>query len=637
MKNNGMKRKSVIATAFRSFSDWLYSMANGGVFGKIFTSYSKVNTAFKQSASVAFVGNGSAAASIIRRVRFKISSLFEQSAFLHLWKRALSFIIGCRMRFFGSFTLVFGIYTALIYLVKRFAFSSNYADTSYLIWAFVLALVALPMLSSKNTLAKTLAESRTGHFVVTHILGIPEEKLEVLPSRHGDSYNLAIFGGLIMGTLTYFIPPEEIVFFIAVATVAALVLSTPEVGVVFVAFLLPFFGLSAQGGDALRFLVSLYSIGYFIKLLRGKRILSVEIYDLVLLIFGGVIAFGGIVSVGGEASAQTAFYMMYLLVGCFVALNLLRTSKWIKRCAVALFSSAFFVSLVMLWQLVARYAKIGFDLSLFAQGTNPFFETREALSAYLLLAFAIGISVLPTLNQKRSKFATFLGILCILGSIIAIGCKSAIVGAGATVLVHFIITRRRTVPVLLLSAAGSVYACFMLPARFLHGLMDFFESMLYYFWRAVSVWQGTLGIIVASLFGGVGVDAFSSVYPRFSLAGSEKATETSSLALRILCDVGLVGIAVFAIVFILFCQNCLEYIRNTKDKSKLTVAAGFSGIIGILFQSVFFDIWSNTTVFYAFWLVMAITVARIRFGIGEAQRSMETEPQSDSRASVDLF
>lgn len=610
-------------------------MANGGVLGKIFTSYSKVNTAFKQSAAVSFMGNGSQAASFIRRIRFKISSLFEQSAFLYLWKRTISFIIGCRMRFFGSFTLVFGIYTALIYLVKRFAFSENYADGSYLLASLILVLVSLPMLASKNTLAKTLAESRLGHFTVTRVLGMAEEKLEVPPSRYGDYYNIAILGGLLAGTLTYFINPADLILIFAVISVIALVLSTPEVGVVFVSFLLPFFGLSDD--NVLGFLVSLYTVGYFIKLLRGKRILSVEIYDLVLLIFGGVIAFGGIVSVGGEASSETAFEMLSLIVGCFVALNLLRTSKWIKRCTVAMFVSAFLVSLTVLWQLVARYAKIGFDLSLYEQGTYPFFGTREALSAYLLLAFAIGFSVLAALNHKRSKFTVFLGVIAIFGAILAIGCKSAIAGVLIAIPIYFIITRRRTVTFLLLSAAGAVYACFMLPARFLHGLLAFFESMLYYFWRAVSVWQGTLGIIIASFFGGIGVDAFASVYPRFSLAGSEKATETSSLMLRILCDVGVVGIAVFIFVLILFFQNCFEYIKSAKDKSRLTVAAGLSGIIGILCQSVFFDIWSNTTVFYVFWFVMAITVSRIRLGIGEAQRSLQTEMQSDSRASLDLF
>ncbi len=615
----------------------IYSMAMNGFFGRLMTSYSKVNGIFKSSASVSLVGNGSQTASFVRRIRFKIAELFDKSAMLYLWRRIAAFFVGCRIRFYGSFTVIFAIYTALIYLVKRYAFSVNYSDNSYLLCAILLFIMSLPMLASRKTVAQILTESHSGHFIVKDFLGIPEEKLDVEPAKHGDSYNIAIVAGLLTGTLTYFVNPVLVLLLMITLLVIALVLTYPEIGVVLVSLLLPFLSITGSDGTSLYFIITLYSFGYFIKLLRGKRILKVDIYDFVMLIFGAVLLFGGIVSVGGEASASTAYRMFILTVGSFVALNLLRTANWIKRCAIAIFCSAFTVSLIMLWQFFAKIAKTGMELSVFDGSPIPFFDSREALSAYLLMAFAITLSSLPMLKSKKARFVVGIGALCMLGTIVSVACKSAIVGAVLAILVYFVITRKKTVTFLISSFSILLYACFMLPVRFINGIAAAFKSMMIFFWRAVSVWQGTMGIILASFFGGIGVDAFSAVYPRFSLAGSEGASETSSLLLRILCDVGIVGIIVFAIVLLLFLQNCFEYIKSAKDKSRLVVAGGLCGIIGVLCQSFFFDIWSNMGIFYAFWLVMTVTVAAIRVGKSEHERNKHLVVQNDSRASVDLL
>ena len=633
MKNSGEKRGSVIARGFRRFNAWLYAMTVSGFFGKIFTSYTPVNNLMKQSYAVSLVGGSSKLASLLRRLRFRIAGLFDQSAFLYLWRRITSFLIGCRLRFYGSFFMAFGVYTGLMHLIKRLAFPAAKADNSYLLCATVLVLCSLPMILSRKTLAYVLAESRMGNFIVTKLLGISEQKLKVAPTKHSENYNFAIVAGLFFGALTYFVDPLSLLFLFAELLITALIFSYPEIAALLICVMLPF-----STEKELSSLAWIFVFSYFLKLLRGKRILKIEVFDLALLIFGAVVLFGGTISIGGEGSMSSALISITALLACFVTLNVLRTDAWVKRCGFSLFASSFLLSVFLLCYFFTK--KIGLDVfsdNLFFSKEYLFLGNERSISMLLSVSLILTVSLIRSLSAKKEKTVFGIGAIMMLANIILMGDGVAIFGMLVGSVVYFMIAKKTTVTTFALLSGSAVYAFFVIPEAFSKKVLMFFDGLVSALSATVDVWQGHFRIVVAALFGGVGINAFEKLYPMFSTTGIEASGGTDSLLLRVLCDVGIVGVIIFAILIILFAQNCFEYLSISKDRaSSVLTVGGICAVVSMLSQGMFFDVWSNFGMFYLFWFVIAITFACTRNGRAELEREKGTTIYNAKAASIDL-
>ena len=99
----------------------------------------------------------------------------------------------------------------------------------------------------------------------------------------------------------------------------------------------------------------------------------------------------------------------------------------------------------------------------------------------------------------------------------------------------------------------------------------------------------------------------------------------------------IIGLIIFAILIVLFAQNCFEYLSISKDgeSSALTVG-GICAVVFMLAQGTFFDVWSNFGVFYLFWLVFALTFACTRNGRTELERAGGTANYNAKTASIDI-
>ncbi len=634
MKNNVQKRRSITASAFSALVNWFYSMAAGGLFGKLFTSYTKMNEVFKKSFAVSLIGNGSRAAGEIRKFRFRIAELFEGSAILRLLRRLAAFLIGCRVRFYGSFTVIFGIYTGLIYLLKRYAFDHDSSDQFYLWFAVGTVIVSIPLLICGKTVAQMMTESRAGNFIITEFFGIQQEKLEVAPSRHGDSYNIAMIFGLFVGSVTYFISPIYIVGFLAVLLTVAIVMSYPEIGVLLTALILPFAGAFGDRGTVLLSSVALYSVAYLFKLIRGKRVLKLNVYDFFMLAFGVIALLGGAFGTAGEVGISSAVSMFLLVAGGFIALNLLRTAEWLRRCGFSIFTSAFAVSLLVLWECFS--VRLGLDAYV-SLGSLTFFSSQNDTAVYLLMSFGVALAILRLTEQRKLRFLVRLGTLAIPAAILALGSKSGALGVFVAFIVYCIINRKKTVGVLIAGAGAAAYIGFMMPERMLFGFFDMWNDFVLSLWRAVAVWQGAIGAALSAFLIGAGVGSFESIYPKLAFAGSENAAEASSLSLSMLCELGILGFVVFLFVMILFSQSCFEYMKTAQEHdSRVMTSSGLAAVLGVLTAGMFYDVFSDLGAFYMFWLLSSFTVACIRVGRAEAMRSADNQPPNETAASIDI-
>ena len=110
---------------------------------------------------------------------------------------------------------------------------------------------------------------------------------------------------------------------------------------------------------------------------------------------------------------------------------------------------------------------------------------------------------------------------------------------------------------------------------------------------------------------GVGPAAFGQVYPLFAHVGVEASPHAHNLWLQVLSEVGVSGLLVLIIVFVLFAQICLGSIGKFSSRERMTVSAGMCGIVSALVMGMVDNVWYNYRVFFVFWCIMALTVAYV--------------------------
>ena len=637
MKNENGRRRGIIVGGVSAFITLIYAALAGGLIGRFFSSYGKHDRELKSGLIMSATREGSHVSSTVKRAKFGIAEQFSGSFILHIWKRIVRFLLGCSMRFYGSFTFVFGVYSALIYLLKRFAFVNDTSDIAHLIFAVMCAVISVPMLISRKPLAQTLLESRAGSFLVVRIFGIPSESLLVAPAKHGESYNISIVMGLVLGTATYFIEPWALCIFAAVPVAVAMILSNPEIGVLLSVACIPFVGLTSAPEELLTSLVLLYSVAYGLKLICGRRTVQMGIYELILLIFGLLIFVSGRISVGEMGGEDRSVPMLIMIIGSFVALNLIRTEAWIRRCGIAFIGASIVTSAVIMWQFVAANSTAAeMGRVVFIGLTQGFFVSKDALAAYFIVSCMVTVAMMPSTVTTRAKIVALVGILMNVCALAAIGSFSGCVGLLVALIVYSLIVSRKTLPVLFICGMAIVLAFLLVPSlgRTLSVLFAPVDMELA---ATVTVWQGTMRMLAATLLMGIGVNAFERVYPVFAIAGSENAQNCASFLLRLLCDVGIVGTVVFCTLTVLFAKNCFEHIMTENDRrARLFTVGGLCAVCGMLAQSVFFDMWSDPAVFYMFWIVTALVCANIRQRRTEMDRQRNLAGNSESAATVEL-
>jgi len=624
-KNNG----SAILRCINKLAFWIERKIKTGFVGNVLGSYTKEDQAMKKSFTASIVGRKSIIGALFEKIRFVIAEQFEESRLLSILRKFINFFLGCRLRFYGTFFMTFGAYIVLIYFFKKFFVANEEPRISYLITAIILIASSVPLLLSGQAFAHRVVSSKSGHFIAVDILGISEEKMNVPKSRYSDIYNIAIFAGIACGTLSYFIDPLYIIGTIFSIFAVAVIISRPEIGVLGAVAFLPY--LSGNGNtDFLSIIIILYSVGYFIKLICGKRVLNFEIIDLVILFFAIILTLSGASYIGDVGASRTT--LVIFVVGAFVAGNLMRTKIWQLRCVVATILSGTVVSMIIILKETVNLA--GYTEMAESINKTVFFDNGKILAGYLIVSLLFVLAEFFNRGGVKKSIVLLMATSMLIIAIILLGSVSAWIGASVAIILFFFIKTKKTLSALLIS--GVVLPCALtytyefLPER-LRNIFDFTSTRIY---STLKIWQGSMQLVVASKFGGIGVSGFDYFYPIYSVNGFESAKTSGALWMRILTDVGLIGLIIFIFIAFLCIQNCFEYLSRSNGKGNSFIIASFAAFIGLFVQSLACDFFSNKAFFYAFWVFIAVICAAIRSERQEAEKNNGLYSNSEHTASV---
>ena len=631
-------KTSLILSLLDRASSAVYRMFREGLFGWLFSAYPREDAAFAQSVAGSRLRKSILRRdSMISRAHHAIARSFENSLMLRAVGAVSNRMLGLSLRVYGLFFTSFGLYVVLIYLIKRFALSLETASLSHLLIGVGILVTVWPLILVRQPLAEALLESAIMRPLLLGVAGIPREYLENRRVAGGGRNNVAFILGMLVGAMTFYIPPHLMLIFFSAAVSLFLLFVFPEIGVLAMIALLPYLTILPHPSIVLAAMVLMTAFSYLIKLLRGKRVLRIELLDVGVLLFLAAFLFGGIVSSSGTGSLRTTAIYICFMLGYFLVVNLIRTRVWLRRCTGTLLVSGFGAALYGVYQNFFGVPETRWlDAEMFEDIKGrvvSMFENPNMLANYLIMLMPIAVSAMLSTKHRGVRRAMLPLLLTYLLCLVYTWSRGAWLGAMIALLLYFLLLNRRTLSLLFLGCFALPLLPAVMPESILNRLLSIGNLAASSTSYRVSIWRASLQMIRDFFASGIGVgeSAFRQIYPLYSLSGIEAAPHSHSLYLQIQLELGIVGFLLFLGVLLLFAQCCISYNTSQADRESRVMSLGcFAGVLAALLQGFTDYTWYNYRVFFVFWFVLALASAYIRVGRSEANRDI-----ADSVANAD--
>ncbi len=641
-------KNSIILAALDKFTVYIYTLLKNGLFGFIFGSYkNNMRSAVYEKLTSTKLSEH------LGELRYGICRRIESSAILNFIKYAVRYLLGCRMKVYGTFFAVFGVYTAVTSVVSVLVAGNieSIINEPNIATAILMLLISVPLILSKKTLSESLVSSRVG-ILILNITGFSRVDVKNTAGK-GGHMNTAFLFGIVTGALTYYFSPLYILALIFVLIWAYAVISKPEIGVLTLFFAIPFLPTMLLAS-----IVIYVFLCYSVKLFRGKRVLRFEPVDILALAFVLLTLCGGVISLS-FTSLKPALLMVVLMCGYFLTVGLIRTREWLVKCSLALVISGVIESLyaTVLYFTGSGYSSDAWvDSEMFssigrrAVGT---LDNPNMLAEYLILVIPIAVSMLVGRGEGLRRFQAFVSIAIMGACLILTWSRGAWLALMIAALIYVLMWHHRSIWLIFGGIAALPVIITFLPSsivsRFtsIGNLSDSSTSYRVYIWRAVvemisdNTWSGI----------GIGEGAWDRVYPLYTYIGVEAAPHSHNLYLQIWLELGVIGLLAFAVFIFMLCQSGFTLFsrlsgntglastdisedimkqnlqsgitdnaagtRNSKIQLRISVIGPMCGILAVLAQGITDYSWYNYRLFLAFWLVCGLTSSYIRNGMSQ--------------------
>lgn len=608
---NKSRKKSVIIGFLDMLGEKFRAVLSNSFIGNLATSYDKTSEKFEHSVTCSAVKKVTHS-DRLSKMRRSATSAFDRSYVRKATLGLTSTMRHCTMRCYGVFMFTFALYVALMYLIRKFGMFYS-ASLTYLNVSVSVAFLSLPYLfDKKKTLGATLLDSKFFSWLLFDFFELRYENFRD-NEEPIDKPSIAFIIGMVLGCLSFFVSPIKILLLLGFVFFFYFSLVTPESALLLSVFFLPLLSLFEHPTIALCVLVGCISVGYVGKLIRKKRVFHFGVLEALVILFSLFLLFGGMRNASMKTS-YASFVMVLLAGGFFLCSNLLRTKDMINHAARAFALSSVICAVVGIAECILGFASLDWlDTEMFSSIEGravSFFENPNVLGTYLCFGAPLTLSFMSVSKEKK-KARWFLGFVAILVCSVLTWSRGAWIGMIVSVLMMLACTKH------FFAVVGSValvipFGVYVIPQsvidRFfsIGNLSDSSTSYRLNIWRACCEMASEYGL------GGIGVgeEAFSRLYPQFSVAGAEIAYHSHSLWLQILLMLGVCGFAVFVLVLFFFAQRSFSALKYGSDNDVKYILAGtMSGVAGLLVCGLFDYSWYNYRVYFVFFAMMGIACA----------------------------
>lgn len=595
----------------------LYRLIAGSFVGRVMTGYRRADAAF--AGGKRYTGRHTCAP--MSPARLKLLTVLESGLLFKGIRALFGGLFGLPMALYGLFLLIYGFFGVVGYFALPYLYRPLAPDLEHLVLSAVVALLAIPLMLTKKTLAETLGTGGIPYLIFVRFLGIPRDRLDIprrkLPAVLPYLTALLALGAAFGALVSHVLLVPAILLGIGAL---GLIFSFPEAGVILSTVMLPAIWLDRDLLLWLAALIVLTWLSYGVKLLFLHRSLRFGLLDTVILIFGGLILLSG--CTGALVTAETVMTGILLFVcltDYFLIVNLMTTRDYINRCLLGVGVSVAVVTLLAYLRIVP-VDDLGWLEG--SRGGNAIITGMENLierlsglwvehsELYLVLVFPWLYAYLSHTKRLLRRVAGLLLVALDLMLILMTDSVSALFCILLVTVLFILLWDHKglSAGVVALPAlvAGGLWAFYLFPvsdavqtvlSRSRHFKALLSESL----WKMV--WDHPAGI-------GMGDAAFRAVYPPYAAPDLGAVTECGNLYFELLLSYGWAGLILFAAVVFLFIQKSLTCLGHTADRrDRAMILGGVTSVAGALVFGTVRSFITSPRVFFTLTLVLALCSA----------------------------
>jgi len=617
----GLKR---IGRFFTSLTNRVYRAVAASPVGRLFSAYSKADAYFQNTAVVRIL-RPKPNKTNSKTARRMVASAMDQSFLRRAVYGALNGLCRCSLRVIGVFFVVAAIYSVAISWLITVLWQQGRPDGFHAFFSLAILLFGVLLMFSKNSVGYALRKGRlTGGFL-HRVLDLSAEDLKQIPAQGVERYALAVPLGMLTGTVVALTGPLYPALTLLLASLALLILTTPEAGILLLLLFAPFSGFLPYATLWLALGASLCGFGYLFKLMRGTRAFHMEIQDLIVLLVLLLTLLSGVSAAGGSMLLSVCLSALLILV-YFPAVNVLATPNWLKRCRWGVLVSATAAALIAILQFLIKLLEMRFRMTLPMDALGSFvhagFSSNIAFSYFMVMVFPFALHAFLRATSAAHRILAGFSCMAILTATILCWAQSAWLALLIEIVILLLLCKRASfiyvlgaillIPITLIALPSPMRAAFF---SFMSGNVSvsgtgiaaqlFFGDGVGFFGRGSGISRMLFGL------GAGGVERIGVLYwpdQTFPLGSG------ISFWWARWFESGILGVILPAVLFFFLLQNCFSLLSHESYcQSAVAPASGIAMAFGFLLISAFNDVGGDPATQLLFFLLLSVISADARY------------------------
>ncbi|MBR5139479.1 MAG: hypothetical protein IKV16_00345, partial [Clostridia bacterium] len=406
-------------------------------------------------------------------------------------------------RVYGIVFLSFGLLTLFLHLGEYYIMRDPVARTSSMVIGGVFILLSVFLLVSEKPICTYFRSRRVLDFIVFDFFLINRVQKNSQMRGLGASFGALV--GFLLSLVGFFFPTEYAVAFIIGFIFVSVSFISPEFPYICSLLAFPYLPLIPYSSYLLAACVLISLVSYLRKVLVGKRIYSLEIYDILLVIFLITVFVSLGVGGGGARTTERALLLSFLILGYVPASNMPLNRRLFDCVSGAMIASAIPVSLISIVQYALNYSF--YD----RVPSRAFFNSAEMLALYLISVaiFALYLSVKRVHKRKKIYYSSVFIISAV--ALVTTECFAALLAAALFICAYAILRSRRIPNLFILLLLALPYAVLLVG----HGTLLLFDRVFFSSIPLTELGEGARGSVRALLdnpFFGVGKSDLGEIF-----------------------------------------------------------------------------------------------------------------------------
>ncbi len=529
-------------------------------------------------------------------------------------------------RSYGCFFLSIGLFTLLLNLGEYYFSDVPTEALTSLIFGLAFSLLSVPFIIFDKPICIAFQDLRMTDFLFFEFFAI--KRMHRTYSGRKIPPILGFFLGILPALLEFFTAPVVMTVILVTVIFTLVALTSPEFSMIVTLLLIPYISLVPSFEILISLLSALSFVSFMLKVIAGKRVLTLDIYSFILIlimIFGLI---GGVIN-DGNASLFNSFFFIMVLLGYFPIANLIMNRR-IADCAInAIVVSSVPVSIISVVEFTVESVRAG-DIS---RSVSATFSSAAALSAFLITAAVFSLGFVISKRQRAKKAGYFVVFVLDLASLIL----NLNIWIGVAVLLTvaaFWLVRSKHMPIMLAFLLFAVaHLIFFIPTE-LGDKITAFIGIDRAFGTIVSDMELAFDVFLSNIWNGIGIsnDGYTDI---FGIGLAEKTNLLLGTALEL--GIGaLILLVVFMILRLVHISRYRIYFlgSNVQPTARISTLA----MLSILFFGVGEYIFSDMLILYLFVAVIAISSAALNVAKRETDDRLGyySDARSSESSAIDI-